>query len=113
MPSYDYRCTDCKEAFTVERSMNDTSKTMCTECGSEKVSRLWSVPMKRVAHQRRAARNHHPRKVLAVAAVAAVHAVVASYRRGRQATMLFRTRPLRAAQVLVSLPERSLWRNHI
>jgi putative regulatory protein, FmdB family len=46
MPSYDYRCTDCKEAFTVERSMNDTSKTMCTECGSEKVSRLWSVPMK-------------------------------------------------------------------
>lgn len=46
MPSYDYRCTDCKEAFTVERSMKDTTKTLCTECGSERVSRLWSVPMK-------------------------------------------------------------------
>lgn len=46
MPSYDYRCTDCKEAFTVERSMKDTSKALCTECGSEKVSRIWSVPMK-------------------------------------------------------------------
>lgn len=46
MPSYDYRCTDCKEAFTVERSMKDASKASCTACGSEKVSRIWSVPMK-------------------------------------------------------------------
>ncbi|MBX9670384.1 MAG: zinc ribbon domain-containing protein [Candidatus Obscuribacterales bacterium] len=43
MPNYDYRCTDCREAFTVERSMKDSSETSCTSCGSGKVSRIWNM----------------------------------------------------------------------
>ena len=42
MPSYDYRCTDCKRDFTVERSMSDESKQRCIECGSEQASRIWT-----------------------------------------------------------------------
>lgn len=43
MPSYDYRCTDCRETFTVERSMKDSSETSCAHCGSEEVSRIWNM----------------------------------------------------------------------
>jgi putative FmdB family regulatory protein len=43
MPSYDYRCTDCKEEFTVERSMMDESKQNCVGCGSENANRVWTV----------------------------------------------------------------------
>ncbi len=43
MPSYDYRCTDCREAFTVERSMKDSAETSCTCCGSSQVSRIWNM----------------------------------------------------------------------
>lgn len=43
MPSYDYRCTDCREPFTVERSMKDSSETNCEHCGSQNVSRIWNM----------------------------------------------------------------------
>jgi len=43
MPSYDYRCTDCRETFTVERSMKDSSETNCEHCGSGEVSRIWNM----------------------------------------------------------------------
>jgi putative FmdB family regulatory protein len=43
MPSYDYRCTDCREPFTVERSMKDSSETNCEHCGSANVSRIWNM----------------------------------------------------------------------
>lgn len=43
MPSYDYRCEDCKRDFTVERSMTDESKQCCVECGSENANRVWTV----------------------------------------------------------------------
>jgi putative FmdB family regulatory protein len=43
MPSYDYRCTDCREPFTVERSMKDSTETNCEHCGSENVSRIWNM----------------------------------------------------------------------
>ncbi|MBP9091429.1 zinc ribbon domain-containing protein [bacterium] len=43
MPSYDYRCQECRVAFTVERSMNDPSDTNCAECGSANVSRIWNM----------------------------------------------------------------------
>lgn len=43
MPSYDYRCTDCREPFTVERSMKDSTETSCAHCGSENVSRIWNM----------------------------------------------------------------------
>lgn len=43
MPSYDYRCQSCREHFTVERSMSDSSETNCTACGSGDVSRIWNM----------------------------------------------------------------------
>ncbi len=33
MPTYDYRCSACDEAFEVTRSMGDTSEQCCPECG--------------------------------------------------------------------------------
>jgi putative FmdB family regulatory protein len=43
MPSYDYRCQECREPFTVERSMSDSSETNCEQCGSTNVSRIWNM----------------------------------------------------------------------
>lgn len=43
MPNYDYRCQDCKNEFTVERSMCDESRQHCTTCGSENANRIWTV----------------------------------------------------------------------
>jgi putative FmdB family regulatory protein len=43
MPLYDYRCQDCRIAFTVEKSMTDDSQPVCTECGSDKASRIWNA----------------------------------------------------------------------
>jgi putative FmdB family regulatory protein len=43
MPSYDYRCLDCKNEFTVERSMTDESHQHCISCGGENASRIWSA----------------------------------------------------------------------
>jgi putative FmdB family regulatory protein len=41
VPSYDYRCQECKTEFTVERSMTDNSQPNCLDCGSENASRVW------------------------------------------------------------------------
>jgi putative FmdB family regulatory protein len=43
MPSYDYRCQECRQAFQVERSMNDPAVAQCDGCGSENVSRIWNA----------------------------------------------------------------------
>lgn len=43
MPVYDYRCTDCREEFSVERSMSDDTKQNCTVCGTENVNRIWNI----------------------------------------------------------------------
>ncbi|MFA6209958.1 MAG: zinc ribbon domain-containing protein [Candidatus Obscuribacterales bacterium] len=43
MPSYDYRCQECRVAFTVERSMSDPTDTNCADCGSANVSRIWNM----------------------------------------------------------------------
>jgi putative FmdB family regulatory protein len=43
MPNYDYRCSDCKTEFTVERSMKDDSQQNCLSCGSTKANRIWNV----------------------------------------------------------------------
>jgi len=43
MPSYDYRCQECREPFTVERSMTDSSDTNCLACGSTNVTRIWNM----------------------------------------------------------------------
>lgn len=43
MPAYDYRCQKCEDTFEIERSMRDESKVVCTKCGSEDVSRIFTV----------------------------------------------------------------------
>lgn len=43
MPAYDYRCQKCEDTFEIERSMKDDSKPVCTQCGSEEVTRIFSV----------------------------------------------------------------------
>jgi len=43
MPQYDYRCVDCRETFTVERSMTDSSEPACSSCGSANASRIWNA----------------------------------------------------------------------
>jgi len=45
MPNYDYRCQDCKNEFTVERSMKDDTKQPCLGCGGENANRIWGVVM--------------------------------------------------------------------
>jgi len=43
MPSYDYRCKNCDQKITLERSMKDESTPVCCECGSDNINRIWSV----------------------------------------------------------------------
>ncbi|MBY0357118.1 MAG: zinc ribbon domain-containing protein [Candidatus Obscuribacterales bacterium] len=43
MPSYDYKCTSCNGAVTLDRSMSDSSTPVCTHCGSDQMNRVWSV----------------------------------------------------------------------
>lgn len=43
MPCYEYRCQDCREVFAVERSMNDSSKTTCSTCAGDNVTRIWNA----------------------------------------------------------------------
>jgi putative FmdB family regulatory protein len=33
MPTYDYRCKDCGDAFEIFQSMNDEPLTRCGKCG--------------------------------------------------------------------------------
>ena len=42
MPQYDYRCQSCREVFSEERSMHETSEPKCA-CGSQEVSRIWNA----------------------------------------------------------------------
>jgi putative FmdB family regulatory protein len=43
MPSYDYRCADCREEFSVERSMSDDTKQHCIQCGTHNINRIWNI----------------------------------------------------------------------
>jgi putative FmdB family regulatory protein len=44
MPSYEYRCSDCKKKFTLILSIkdHDSKKAKCPKCGSKKVEQLIS-----------------------------------------------------------------------
>jgi putative FmdB family regulatory protein len=37
MPTYDFKCKDCNENFTVQVSIKDKSKVTCTKCGSREI----------------------------------------------------------------------------
>jgi putative FmdB family regulatory protein len=44
MPSYEYRCQECRSVFAIERSMKDCSDNCsCQSCGSTDVSRIWNA----------------------------------------------------------------------
>ncbi|MCX7012274.1 MAG: zinc ribbon domain-containing protein [Candidatus Sumerlaeota bacterium] len=50
MPSYDFRCQDCRETFEVQASfaqysaMMKEKKVACPKCGSKKPVRVFSPP---------------------------------------------------------------------
>ena len=35
MPTYDYKCKECGEKFSVKHSMNDKTKILCPKCNGE------------------------------------------------------------------------------
>ncbi len=45
MPTYEYRCTECRKQFSVIQSITEreTSKVACPKCKSKKVKQLVSV----------------------------------------------------------------------
>ncbi len=44
MPIYEYKCTKCNRAFSVLQRVGATEKdTVCTECGSNAVTKLLSA----------------------------------------------------------------------
>lgn len=40
MPTYDYKCTDCKYKFEHFQDMSSKPLTICPECGAKKLVRL-------------------------------------------------------------------------
>jgi putative FmdB family regulatory protein len=42
MPTYEYRCEDCKETFERVETMaeHETAKPKCPKCGTDKVTRV-------------------------------------------------------------------------
>lgn len=43
MPLYEYKCQDCKERFVVLiRSLEDEKSIVCSNCGSNRVTKLFS-----------------------------------------------------------------------
>jgi putative FmdB family regulatory protein len=47
MPRYDYRCKECREITSVERSMKDSSDdATCEHCGCQETSRIWNMQIR-------------------------------------------------------------------
>jgi putative FmdB family regulatory protein len=44
MPTYEFRCSDCKKEFQVVEPVSeyDPKKVKCPKCGSSRVEHLWS-----------------------------------------------------------------------
>ena len=43
MPWYDFQCESCGNVFELQRSMNDTSKAKCKNCGSTRTVKIYSA----------------------------------------------------------------------
>ncbi|MBV9487657.1 MAG: zinc ribbon domain-containing protein [Frankiaceae bacterium] len=43
MASYDYRCRECDQVFTVQRAMSDVAMLVRCPAGHEDVARVWSA----------------------------------------------------------------------
>lgn len=44
MPTYEYECSGCREAYDVLQRMSDPVLAACIKCGSENVTKKLSVP---------------------------------------------------------------------
>ncbi|MEW8957666.1 MAG: zinc ribbon domain-containing protein [Moorella sp. (in: firmicutes)] len=42
MPTYDFRCQECGERFTVKMSWQEKDKATCPACGSSKLQQLFT-----------------------------------------------------------------------
>ncbi|BCV20866.1 FmdB family zinc ribbon protein [Moorella sp. Hama-1] len=42
MPTYDFRCQECGERFTVKMSLKEKDKATCPACGSQKLQQLFT-----------------------------------------------------------------------
>jgi putative FmdB family regulatory protein len=42
MPIYDFKCQDCKEAFTVSIPVNEKNKVVCPKCASSTIIQLFT-----------------------------------------------------------------------
>jgi len=42
MPTYDFRCQECGDRFTVKMSWKDKDKAICPACGSGKLQQLFT-----------------------------------------------------------------------
>jgi putative FmdB family regulatory protein len=43
MPEYEYRCRNCQQTFSIERSMHESADGKCTHCDSADTARIWGV----------------------------------------------------------------------
>lgn len=44
MPTYDYKCENCKSTFEFFQSMKDAPMTLCPQCGHNALKKLVSMP---------------------------------------------------------------------
>src|SRR5688572_21569399 len=43
MPWYDFQCESCGNVFELQRSMSDTGKAKCKNCGSTRTVKIYSA----------------------------------------------------------------------
>ena len=44
MPTYDYKCENCGDAFEFFQSMKDEPMTLCPQCGHNTLKKMVSMP---------------------------------------------------------------------
>ena len=44
MPTYDYKCDNCKNTFELFQSMKEDPITLCPECGHNTLKKMISMP---------------------------------------------------------------------
>lgn len=44
MPTYDYKCKNCNEIFTLTHSFSDEEPKLCPECGNDMRKLFGAVP---------------------------------------------------------------------
>lgn len=44
MPTYDYKCSQCKKVYTIVHPLNDNNKKECIKCGTEMTKKFGAIP---------------------------------------------------------------------